>query len=216
MTCASKYCNIWTMQKIKGSVSLIDQRARKYRSVIMLLAILLVIAPAVLASCDSGTNEYAEAEAEVASELDALKSGSGEVPVTADFSEDVTEAMLKAYAEKLRDFDYVIAGSGKSEDGSSVIVTVSITTCDFGSVYLETWNDRMQIEEDQRYDSQFYGDLFTRFASLSVKNYTGQASIVCTRDEKGKWTSDLKTNPELINAISGGMVAEMTELAEES
>ena len=208
--------NIVSMRKIKGSISINDQRGRKYRPVILLLTILLAMAPAVLASCDSGTNEYAEAETEVAAELDALKSGSGEIPVTADFSEDVSEAMLKAYADKLRDFDYVIAGSGKSEDGSSVIVTVNITTYDFGSVYLETWNDRMQIEEELRYDSQFYGDLFTRFASLSVKNYTGQAAIVCTRDEKGEWTSDMKTNPELINAISGGMVAEMTELADES
>jgi hypothetical protein len=177
--------------------------------------LLLAILPAVLTSCSNGTNEFAEAESEVAKELDALKSGSGDIPVAADFSEDVSEAMLRAYAEKLRDFDYIIAGSGKSKDGSSVIVTVDITTYDFGSVYLETWNDRMKVEEDLRDDSQFFSDLFTRFASLSVKNYSGQAAITCTRDEEGKWTTDLKTNPQLINAISGGMLDEMTELAEE-
>lgn len=203
------------MRKNKGSISLIDQRGKKYRSIIMILMMLLAMMPAVLVSCNSVTNDFAEAEVEVARELDAIKSGSGEIPVNADFSENVSETMLNAYAEKLRDFDYMITGSGKSEDGKSVIVTVDITTYDFGSVYLETWNDRMKVEEGLRYESQFFNDLFTRIASLSVKDYTGQASITCTRDEKGKWTTDLKTNPELINAISGGLLSEMTELADE-
>lgn len=193
-----------------------DQKGKTFKPIILFLMMLLAFMPVAMASCESGTNEFAEAESEVASELEALKSGSTEVPSVTERSEDVSESMMAAYAEKLRDFDYVIAGSGKSEDGKSVVVTVNITTYDFGSVYLETWNDRMKIEEDLRYDSQFYSDLFTRFAALSVKNYTGQAAIVCTKGGDGKWTTDVKTNPDLINAISGGLVAEMTDLAEES
>lgn len=186
--------------------------------ILFIIIMLLTSMPAALASCGSGTNEFAEAEEQVAKELDALKSGSGDMPAMTKISEDmeISESLMASYAEKLRDFEYVIAGSGKSEDGKSVNVTVIITTYDFGSVYLETWNDRMKIEESQRYDNQFFGDLFTRFASLSVKNYTGQAVIACTRGEDGNWATDIKTNPGLVNAISGGMVAEMTELAEDS
>ena len=185
---------IWSMQK--------------NRRFITLLIMLLVLSPAVLASCDSGTSEYAEAEAEVAAELDAVKSGSTRIPALTgseeDIPEEMSEAMLSAYVEKLRDFDYMITGSAKSEDGEAIIVTVDITTYDFGKVYLETWNDRMKIEKDLRYDSQFYGDLFTRFAAMSVKEYSGHADITCTRDESG---------PELMDIISGGMVSVMAELA---
>lgn len=187
-----------------------------YKVAIMLLMILLALTSVVMASCGTGSNEFAEAETEVTKELEALKNGSSAVPQVAGASEEVSEEMMSAYAEKLRDFDYVIAGSGKSEDGESVVVTVNITTYDFGSVYLETWNDRMKIEESLRYDSQFYSDLLTRFAALSVKNYTGQAAIVCKKDGEGKWTTDMSTNHGLINAISGGMLDEMNELAEES
>lgn len=195
-----------------------DQRGKTHRPIIMLFVILLALTPAVLSSCYSGSNEFAEAEAAVTEELEALKSGSGDMSAVTRFSEDagISEAMTEAYAEKLRDFDYVIAGSGVSEDGESVIVTVNITTYDFGSVYLETWNDRMKMDESLRSDSQFYGDLFTRFASMSVKNYTGQAEIKCTHDEEGGWTTDMKSNPGLIDAVSGGMVTEMAELAEEN
>ena len=193
-----------------------DQKGKLQKPIILLLAMLLALMPAVLASCESGSNDFAEAETEVSSELEALKSGNVEVPQVADSTEGVSETMLSVYAEKLRDFDYMIAGSGYSKDGKSVVVTVNITTYDFGSVYLETWNDRMKVEEGLRSDAQFYTDLFTRFASLSAKNYTGQAAIVCTKGEDGEWTTDVKTNQGLINAISGGLVEEMTDLAEQS
>ena len=193
-----------------------EQKGKMQKAIILLLVMLLALMPAVLSSCDNGTNEFAEAETEVTTELEAIKSGNAEVPQLADPEEGVSETMLAVYAEKLRDFDYIIAGSGKSKDGNSVIVTVNITTYDFGSVYLETWNDQMKIEEGLRYDSRFYSDLFTRFASLNSKNYVGQAAIVCTKDENGEWTTDIKTYEGLINAISGGLVKEMTDLAEES
>lgn len=191
-------------------------KGKTHKPIILLLAMLLAFLLVAFTSCDSGSNDFAEAEAKVTEELEALKSGNAEVPAVTDPTEGVSETMLSIYAEKLRDFDYIIAGSGKSEDGNSVIVTVNITTYDFGSVYLETWNDRMKIEEGLRYESQFYSDLFTRFASLNSKNYVGQAAIVCTKEENGEWTTDVKTNQALINAISGGLVEEMTDLAEES
>lgn len=186
------------------------------KTVILILTLLLAVTPAALSSCESGSNEYAEAEAKVAEELDALKSGNDDVPSLSGFSEDaeISEAMMSAYIEKLRDFDYVIAGSSKSEDGESVIVTVDIKTYDFGKVYLETWNDMMKIDAGLRTDSQFYNDLFTRFTAMSVRNYSGVVSITCTRGEDGEWTTGVMTDPALINAISGGMLAEMIELAE--
>lgn len=178
--------------------------------------IMILIATFALTGCGEVTNEYAEAEAKVAEELEALKQGGNEMPALADFPEDISEAQYSAYAKKLRDFDYVIAGSEKSKDGNSINVTVDITTYDFGSVYLETWNDQMKIEESLRYESQFYNDLFTRFAAMSVKKYSGSAVIACTKNENGEWTTDIKENAGLLNAISGGMVKEMLELAEEA
>ena len=182
----------------------------------LLLAMLLALVPLSLSSCGEADTDLSDAEEAVRAELEALKSEETKIPEFADFSEDVSEEMLASYAEKLKDFDYVISGSTKSEDTGSVIVSVDVNTYDFGSVYLETWNDRMKIEEDLRYDNQFYNDLFTRFAALSVKGYTGQANIICTKDENGEWTTDMKTSPSLMDALSGGMVAEMQELSEES
>ena len=98
----------------------------------MLLALVLF----ALASCGSGDDDLAEAEETVRAELEALKSEDTKVPQFADFSEDVSEEMLQSYAEKLKDFDYMISGSRKSDDGESVVVSVDINTYDFGSVYL--------------------------------------------------------------------------------
>ncbi len=191
-------------------------KGKAHKSIIVLLAMLLALMPVAVSSCGSGSNDFAEAENEVSRELEALKSGSTELPDPADAADDVSEEMLTSYAEKLRGFDYIIAGSGLAEDGESVVVTVNITTYDFGSVYLETWNDLMKVDEKNRSDSKFYNDLFTRFAALSAKNYAGQAAIVCGKGEDGAWTTDIKTNPNLINAVSGGLLDEMTALAEES
>lgn len=192
------------------------RKNRTYISIIIMLTMVLALMPLGLSSCSSGDSDLAEAEETVRTELEALKSEDTKIPAFADISEDVSEEMLQSYAEKLKDFDFIISGSRKSDDGESVVVSVDINTYDFGSVYLETWNDRMKIEEDLRYDNQFYNDLFTRFAALSDKTYTAQATIICMKDENGGWITDMKTSPSFINAISGGMVAEMKELSEES
>ena len=127
----------------------------------------------------------------------------------------MSEKLLAEYADKLRDFDYEIVGSREDGDEEyAVLVTARITTYDFGTVYLQTWKDYMAIDEDSRIESQFYTDLFTRFASLSAKNYTSDVDILCVPDGDG-WKTDVKTNEALMNAISGGLVEQMRDLAEE-
>ena len=71
-----------------------DQKGKLQKPIILLLAMLLALMPAVLASCESGSNDFAEAETEVSSELEALKSGNAEVPQVADPTEGVSETML--------------------------------------------------------------------------------------------------------------------------
>ena len=195
-----------------------DKKAAQGRIAVLMLIPIMAAMLWVITSCsNSNSEDYADAELAVKTDLEALKNDHNALPKVEEFSDDVSEAMLEAYVEKLRDFDYEITGSEKSEDGDSVLVTVRITTYDLGSVYLETWNDQMKIDKNARYESQFYTNLFTRIASLTTKDYTGTATIVCRENgDSGEWTTDVRTNSSLMNAISGGMVAEMVNLSEDS
>jgi|GEM_PF-3593929 len=198
-----------------------NRRRRILRNVLLVFNILLLIAAVaiaamVLTGCSKEPESYPEAEAVVAEELDALKSSNADALIPdaiMESSDQFDESMLDGYVEKLKEFEYEILGSSKADDGNKndAAVKVKVTTYDFANEYLKAWDEFMTVEEENRWQSQFYGHLFLRLASVTSKDYTSEVNVICTEDEDGKWTTDLKANEDLMNALSGGMIAEMNK-----
>lgn len=185
---------------------------------ILLLIAAIVMAVIVLTGCSKEPERCPEAEDAVAKALDELKTTSHTDESLNAFTKDIEGELdgqiLEGYIEKLQEFDYEILSSQKSEDSdNTAIVRVRITTYDFANAFLKTWNDHMSQEETDRWQSQFYSFLLLRLASVTEKDYVSDADVICT-DEKGDgtWTVDLQSNEELMNAISGGMLAEIKNL----
>ena len=199
-----------------------NKRMRILRYVLLVFNILLLIAAVtiaamVLTGCSKEPESYPEAEAIVAEELDALKSSNAEALVPDainDASDQFDPSMLEGYVEKMKEFEYEILGSSKADNGNEgdVAVKVKITTYDFANEYLKAWEEFMTVDDENRWQSQFYGHLFLRLASVSSKDYTADVDVICTQDADGKWTTNLKENKDLMNALSGGMMAEMEKL----
>lgn len=183
---------------------------------ILLLAAAVVIAAMVLTGCSKEPESYPEAEALVAKELEAIKNSDDNsiVPEAInEASEQFDTELLEAYVKKLKEFDYEILRSQKadSDNEDDVAVTVRITTYDFGNEYIKAFEQYMTVDETNRWQSQFYAHLFARLISVNTKDYTADVDVICS-EEDGKWTSNLKDNKELMNALSGGMMAEMERL----
>lgn len=187
---------------------------------ILLLIAAIVMAVIVLTGCSKEPERFPEAEAEVAAELDKIKSADMSDDSLKMFTESVSGdfdgSMLEGYVTKLKDFDYEILGSQKTEEENTVAVDVRITTYDFGNEYLRAWEEHMMQDEANRWENQFYSFLLLRLGSVSSKDYVSDAKVICT-DPKGdgNWETDIKSNEELMNAVSGGMLNEIKNLAKE-
>ena len=161
------------------------------------------------------------AEKKVANELDALKSSESvgsEVSEIHKMLSDEGKGYLDSFLKKLRDFDYEI--TGERQDGDNTVVTVRIKTYDFGREYLAVWTDYLKerngviVENDDL--SGFYEELFRRLSELSEKEYIHDVEIVCVEPlDNGEWIANIKDNEQLQDAIFGGMMGEMKNLAGE-
>lgn len=201
------------------NISSTNRKRRIIRNVLTVFNILLLIAAVVIAAmvltgCKSKPETFPEAEARVSEELDAIKTAEPTDETIQSLTSVAGEfdgAMLDGYLAKLKEFDYEITNSRKGEEDNSCIVTVKITTYDFANEYLRAWNEYMEVEEGNRWQSQFYSFLLLRLGSVSNKDYVEEVDINC-KEDGGKWTTDLKTNDRLINALSGGMMDEVKRL----
>ena len=191
---------------------------------ILLLAAAVVIAAMVLTGCapkETEPENFPEAEAMVAAELESIKTSDvskSALKQFAEIAEGDGEAYAEAYIDKLKDFDYEILKSQKVEDEEGkAIVRVRITTYDFGKVYLDTWTEYIEEERDWlRSEHQLYTNLLTRIISMNKKEFIQEVDIVCTDAGEGNWTCDIKGNETLMDAVSGGLLLQMKELAEEA
>lgn len=126
-----------------------------------------------------------------------------------------------SFLAKVRDFDYKILGSEVKNDGDGeyALVTVKITSYDFGREYLSTWKDYLKTHENASAEdaegAEFYTELFSRLAGLKKKQHVSFVEVKATEAEDGSWTTDIQTSEELQDALFGGMISEMKNLADE-
>ena len=164
------------------------------------------------------------AESAVKEELAGLRSSQTAASSLASVQENLPKEAgedFEAFLAKVRDFDYVILGSEKvtGEDGTYTSVNVKITSYDFGKEYLATWKDYLKTHKNASAEdaegAEFYKELFARLAKLGKKDHISFVEIRAYESADGGWTTDIKTNEELQDALFGGMISEMKTLAAE-
>jgi len=160
----------------------------------------------------------------VKSELEKLKTSETAPESLAAVKKDLPGEAgddFDSFLAKVRDFDYKILGSEVKNDGDGeyTLVTVKITSYDFGREYLATWKDYLKTHKNASAEdaegSGFYKELFSRLAALKSKNHVAYVDIKASEAEDGSWTTDIQTNEKLQDALFGGMISEMKTLAAE-
>jgi hypothetical protein len=157
---------------------------------------------------DLESMRYVELDPEINAELESMLSDQG-------------KEYYEMFLGKAGEFDYTIAGIEGS--GANRVVRVRITTYDFASEYLKSWNEFLEPYENGRsekdagtkenFDSALlYETLFRNLSRIQEKEYTAEVDIACT-EENGEWHTDAATNAALKDAILGGMIGEMRSLA---
>lgn len=128
---------------------------------------------------------------------------------------DQGKEFFEMFLGKAGEFEYRITGSesAESEAGEAVTVHVRINTYDFGSEYLKSWSEFLEGSGDAYDTGLLYETLFRNLSSIQSKDYVSEVDIRCEKDENGEWRTDAKSNPSLRNAIFGGMIGEISELA---
>ena len=192
---------------------------RKKTLITIFMAVCVMMLAAMLIACSGGG-----AAGEVKSELEKLKASETAPASLAAVKEDLPEASaddFDSFLAKVRDFDYKILGSEvkKDEEGEYTLVTVKITSYEFGREYLSTWKDYLKTHKNASAEDaeggEFYTELFSRLAGLGKKQHVSYVDVKAAEAEDGSWTTDIQTNEKLQDALFGGMISEMKDLADE-
>ena len=169
---------------------------------------LLLLMAAVLAFAFSGCSGK-DARTQVRDDLESMRFVELDPDVEAELEKTLTDSgrdYFEMFLAKAGEFEYEIKGSDDSG------VTVIITTYDFASEYLRSWSEFLENYNE----TELYENLFRNLSNVSDKSYKTQVVIGYTRNEDGTVVTDAKNNPELRNAILGGMLNEIAGLAEVS
>ena len=151
---------------------------------------------------DLESMRYVELDEKVGEEINSMLSDQG-------------KEFFEMFLAKAGEFEYEIIDTDKGGgDESEETVTVRIRTYPFASEYLRTWIDYLESSEDDEYDdAKLYEGLFRNLSSLNQKDYLADVTINCYSDEEGSWVTDARSNPDLLDAILGGMLNEIVGLA---
>ena len=187
------------------------------RAIAMVIALMLCLP--VLSAC----SPMNDAEKNVSNELKTLQSSDyvgAEVTDLRDSLSEEGKENFDGFLKKLKDFDFEITGSEEddSKDDDYTLVSVKIRTYDFGREYIAAWTEFLKSHENAQSDdmTDFYEMLFDRLDSLSEKDRINYIKIVCIDPlDNGEWIANIKENEELQDAIFGGMLTGMKELAAE-
>lgn len=125
----------------------------------------------------------------------------------------------RAMVAKLREFDYEIKEEQLSEDGKSATVSVTITTYDFGEAYRKTNRQAAKAAKKGKIDDKtdvqdyVYELLLKNMNAVTEKSYSKDVNIECSRNDKGDWSTGIGDNEALQDAIMGGYLSAVQEIA---
>ena len=185
-------------------------RTNLRRTLCLTLATALILALATLFSGCSANSPAAQVNKDL-KEIQNSKISSTVLNFDdADFS-DETKAGYEEFLARLSDFDFEIQNEEISEDGKTATVTVLISTYDFGTAFLDVW-DEVATSNTKPGVDDFYKLLFDKVKTLEDKYRIVAVTFNCTKTDGG-WTTDAKTNGDFRSAMFGGMIEIVKELA---
>lgn len=177
----------------------------------------MILSAVLICAVTAGCSESG-AEVKVTEDLESMR--------YVELDENVSEEINSMLSDQGREFfEMFLASAGEFEyeiidtdkgggDETEETVTVRIRTYPFASEYLRTWTDYLESSEDDEYDdAKLYEGLFRNLSSLNQKDYIADVEINCYSDEEGSWVTDARSNPDLLDAILGGMLNEIVGLA---
>ena len=62
-----------------------------------------------------------------------------------------------------------------------------------------------KIDEETDIDKYVFDMMFDKMLGLEEKKYTVDVEVHCTRNEDGDWVTDIYSNEDLLDAMTGGM-----------
>lgn len=162
---------------------------------------------------------------DVSSMLDAkeLKEAFGDAPEELGELSDTNQKRLKELAEHAREFDYVV--DNEQIDGGSATVDVTVTTYNFGEAAEKTYNDVMLKsfalarsgsngdEMARKLLNMAVRNFYTHFEALNGKNYEKTVTFKLKKKGDGTWVVKDVGGDELSDALSGGLVSALREIA---
>ncbi len=178
-----------------------------------IISLLIVLMAALMLSACTEIG----AEAQVKEDLEAMR----DIQLDSNTEEEINSLMnaediqyYDKFVSKASEFEYTIEDTEEAGDGST-IVSVRITTYNFGKAYLTAWTEYIEeLGEDEFDQTEFYGKLFSALSDVHGKHYTAAVDIRCTEgDSDGAWTTDCSTNAALRDALFGGLLTEAGNLA---
>ena len=177
----------------------------KKMTAVLLAAVMLL---AMTACGKSGPSDQVESDIKDFQKSDVAEALVDEKDLSDENKESYTE-----FLKMLRDFDYSIEDEQIAEDGNSATVKLVITSYDFGTAYLDTWDEIIASKKKFKDDNDFYRVFFENMLGLKDKSYVSEVTVTCTKNEDGNWTSDLAKNSAFAEAVFGGMIGIVNELA---
>lgn len=136
------------------------------------------------------------------------------------------DKIKKAMKEKWLDFDYKIGKESISKDGETAKVKVDITTYDMATVFNDYYLEYMEraLEEfsgkaattmtDKALDRMSSEILKEKVEKAKEKTFHAETALTLTRKGDRWIVNDVKDNAQFLNAITGGMLSVMNEVAD--
>ncbi|MDD5823484.1 MAG: hypothetical protein PUD55_03500 [Firmicutes bacterium] len=119
----------------------------------------------------------------------------------------------KTFLSMLSGFDYTIAEEEIAEDGKTATVKLVVESYDFGTAYLDAWDEILESKEAVAEEDDFYRIFFEKMTALEDTDYISEVIVNCKLNDDGEWETDLATNAEFMDAIFGGMIGIVKQLA---
>ena len=192
------------------------------RSVQKVITICLILTALLLAGCGQPQTPSDQ----VAADLDqireeALSEDMELIFGSADLAEKYTD-QYRQLLEKMQEFEYEILGEEIAEDGEHATVQVKITTYDFGAAYeapreaIVKAAEEGEIDIETDLETYVYDLLFEKLLAVNEKSCVREVTINCTKNSDGDWIAAINSNPELLDAILGGISSAAEKQQEEN
>lgn len=182
---------------------------KKFKTALYVLLVATLVF--TLSSCKS-----ADPSAQVEKDIDTLKDAELSTKLlesgVIDIGDEAKESS-RLFFDKIMDFDYEIVDEKLSDDETEADVVIEISSYDFGTKYLDVWGDISEGKLTASDEDELYKVFFDEMSKLEDKTLKTKITVHCKKSDDGEWQTDLLSNSDFQEALLGGLMDIVTELA---